>query len=261
MATRKQIAGLAGASQATISRLLNGDATLRITAATRRRIMRAASQPGYTAFTSRMIAGLDAPPQIDELKDAYFRPLLPTVRVPLPPAAAHEPFSISCPYRNPYGTRHRLQWRKTRNEDTVGILNAFAGNLQQVSNDELMHKYGPFLFNGEQITNGYQLVRDAVIFTNIRIIFIDKQGATGAKTRYRTIHLDAVVDVEVETAGAIGDDSELNITYLKDVYQRKTGTETLDEITLEFPRKFDIAPIYRYLGELAIANRERINAK
>lgn len=150
---------------------------------------------------------------------------------------------------------------KTRNEDTVGILNAFAGNLQQVSNDELMRKYGPFLFNGEQITNGYQLVRDAVIFTNIRIIFIDKQGATGAKARYRTIHLDAVVDVEVETAGAIGDDSELNITYLKDVYQRKTGTETLDEITLEFPRKFDIAPIYRYLGELAIANRERINAK
>ena len=40
MATRKQIAELAGVSQATVSRLLNGDAKLRITAQTRRRIMR-----------------------------------------------------------------------------------------------------------------------------------------------------------------------------------------------------------------------------
>lgn len=143
----------------------------------------------------------------------------------------------------------------------MGLFNAFAGNLQQISNDQLIQQYGPFLFNGEQITNGYQLIRDAVVFTNMRIIFIDEQGATGAKARYKTIHLDAIVDVEVETAGAIADDSEINITYLKDVYQRKTGTETLDEITLEFPRKFDIAPIYRYLGELAMANRQRINAK
>lgn len=143
----------------------------------------------------------------------------------------------------------------------MGLFNAFAGNLQQVSNDQLMQQYGPFLFSGEQITNGYQLIRDAVVFTNMRIIFIDKQSATGAKARYKTIHLDSIVDVEVETAGAIADDSEINITYLKDVYQRKTGAETLGEVTFEFPRKFDIAPVYRYLGELAMANRQRINAK
>ena len=58
----------------------------------------------------------------------------------------------------------------------------------------------------------------------------------------------------------IADDSEINITYLKDVYQRKTGSESFGEVKLEFPRKFDIAPIYRYLGELALANRHRINA-
>lgn len=52
----------------------------------------------------------------------------------------------------------------------MGLFNAFAGNLQQVSNDQLMQQYGPFLFSGEQITNGYQLIRDAVVFTNMRII-------------------------------------------------------------------------------------------
>ena len=90
---------------------------------------------------------------------------------------------------------------------------------------------------------------------------MDKQGATGAKARYRTIHLDSIVDVEAETAGAVGDDSEINITYLKDVYQRKTGSETLDTVTLEFPKRFDIAPIYRQLGQLAMQNRQRINAR
>ena len=143
----------------------------------------------------------------------------------------------------------------------MGILNALAGNLQQVGNDQLAQQYGQFLFDGEQIQSGYQLIRDAVVFTNMRIIFVDKQGATGAKARYRTIHLDSIVDVEAETAGAVADDSEINITYLKDVYQRKTGSETLDTVTLEFPKRFDIAPIYRQLGQLAMQNRQRINAR
>ena len=143
----------------------------------------------------------------------------------------------------------------------MGLFNALAGNLQQVDTDKLTEQYGAFLFQGEHITEGYQLVRDAVLFTNLRIVFIDKQGATGAKARFKTIHLDSVVDVEAETAGAVADDSEINITYLKDVYQCKTGSETLETVTLEFPKKFDIAPIYRSLGELAIANRKRINGR
>ncbi|MCH4853557.1 PH domain-containing protein [Bifidobacterium pseudolongum] len=131
----------------------------------------------------------------------------------------------------------------------MGLFNALAGNLQQVSNEQLMQQYGPFLFTGEQITNGYQLVRDAVAFTNLRIIFVDKQGATGAKARFKTIHLDSIVDVEVETAGAIADDSEINITYLKDVYQRKTGSESFGEVKLEFP------PQVRYRPDLPLPGR------
>lgn len=142
----------------------------------------------------------------------------------------------------------------------MGLFDALAGNLQQVKPEDLQQQYGAFLFEGEHITQGYQLLRDAVVFTNLRIIFIDKQGATGAKARYKTIHLDSIVDVECETAGAIADDSEINIVYLRDVYQRKTGGEDLEEVTLEFPRKFDISPIYRYLGQLALQNRKRINA-
>lgn len=141
----------------------------------------------------------------------------------------------------------------------MGLLDALAGNLQQVDNNQLKEQFGMFLMDGEQITEGYQLVRDSVVFTNLRILFIDRQGATGAKTRVKTIYLNTIVEVEAETAASFADDGEVNITYLKDVFQRKTSSETLETITLEFPRKFDIAPIYRSLSELAWKNRVRIN--
>lgn len=141
----------------------------------------------------------------------------------------------------------------------MGLLDALAGNLQKADNDSLIEQYGDFLFAGERIESGYQLLRDAVLFTDLRIIFIDKQGATGAKARFKTIYLDSIVDVEVETAGAFADDSEINIVYMKDVYQKKTAAETLETVKLEFPRKFDMTPIYRKLGELAMQNRRRIN--
>ena len=47
-------------------------------------------------------------------------------------------------------------------------------------------------------------------FTNIRIIFTDKQGATGRKMSVKSIFLMNIVNVEMETAGAGIDDSEIN---------------------------------------------------
>lgn len=140
------------------------------------------------------------------------------------------------------------------------LMNAMAGNYTEVPKEQLAHEYGRFLFTGETISHGYKLIRDAVVFTNLRMIFIDKQGATGTKMRFRSVHLDSIVDVEVETAGALADDSEINITYLKDIYQRKNGSETFEEIKLEFPKSFDVATLYRWLGDVSIRNRQRINA-
>lgn len=141
----------------------------------------------------------------------------------------------------------------------MGIINAIAGNLQPVDPALLHRQYGAFLFDGEKLTSGFQLLRDAVVFTNYRILFVDRQGATGVKSRYRSVYLDSIIGVECETAGSTLDDSEIIVQYIVDVNQRKTGPETHDRVILEFPKQFDLTPLYRYLGNLAMSNRKRIN--
>ena len=97
-----------------------------------------------------------------------------------------------------------------------------------------------------------------LIFTNIRIIFVDKQGATGKKTSFKSIYLMNIVDVEMETAGMGIDDSEITITYLKNV-KRKTHSEDFESHKFEFPKSLDTVPLYKMLGTLAYENRLEIN--
>lgn len=138
------------------------------------------------------------------------------------------------------------------------LVQGALGNYSEVSVRELTQEYGDFLLTDETISSGYKLVRDALIFTNYRMIFVDKQGATGKKTAYHTVYLDGIVDVTIETAGFGIDDSEIKVTVLENVYQ-KPHKENLTTMKFEFPKRIDILPLYRYLSELALANRQRIN--
>ncbi len=138
------------------------------------------------------------------------------------------------------------------------IVQGLAGNFSQQSKEELTKQYQQYLLKDEEIQSGYVLVRDALIFTNIRIIFVDKQGATGKKTSFKSIFLMNIVGVEMETAGFGIDDSEIIITFLENV-QLKPYNENLRSLKFEFPKKTDITPLYRYLFELSYQNRLTIN--
>lgn len=116
-----------------------------------------------------------------------------------------------------------------------------------------------YLIDGEEITSGYTLIRDAIVFTDRRIIFLDHQGATGKKTSVKSIYLMNIIDVEMETAGAGMDDSEIEITFLKNV-KRKAHSESFDSMKFEFPKRLDIVPLYRFLINLAYNNRLEINS-
>ena len=74
----------------------------------------------------------------------------------------------------------------------------------------------------------------------------------------KSIFLMNIVNVEMETAGAGIDDSEITITYLENIFL-KAHNEHFNAHKFEFPKKTDIAPLYTYLLELAYHNRLKIN--
>lgn len=138
------------------------------------------------------------------------------------------------------------------------IVQGLAGNMSEQSVEDLTREYGQYLLEHEEIKTGYKLVRDSLIFTNIRMIFIDRQGTTGKKTSIKSIFLMNIVNVEMETAGVGFDDSEIKITYLENV-KLQTHREKLALLEFEFPKSTDILPLYKYLFNLAYNNRLKIN--
>ncbi|TAH40585.1 MAG: PH domain-containing protein [Bacteroidetes bacterium] len=93
----------------------------------------------------------------------------------------------------------------------MGLLSALLGNAGSVSQDELKKSYGGLLTEGEEIELGFKLIRDTFIFTNKRLILVDKQGLTGSKTEYKSISYKSISRFSIETAGTFDLDAELKI--------------------------------------------------
>ena len=51
----------------------------------------------------------------------------------------------------------------------------------------IAQEYSRLFAQGEPVHAAYQLVRDVFIFTNRRLILVDKQGVTGRKVQYHSI--------------------------------------------------------------------------
>lgn len=145
--------------------------------------------------------------------------------------------------------------------DKIGgtVMQGLAGNLNEMTPEALMQEYGCYLMEGETIKTGFKLVRDVVLFTDKRIIDFDKQGATGQKMRVDSINLNSVIHVSAETAGFGVDDSEINIQYISSPYFRASGGVDIASKKFEFPKKYNIQALYRYLQEIAYRNHESIN--
>lgn len=69
------------------------------------------------------------------------------------------------------------------------------------------------LVDGESVIGSYTSVRDFVVFTDKRIIAVNKQGLTGTKKDFTSLPYKSIVIFSVETAGAGGYDSELELYF------------------------------------------------
>lgn len=99
----------------------------------------------------------------------------------------------------------------------MGIFSSLLGNAGVANPDELKKEYSNLLIEGEEIEVGFKLFRDVFIFTNKRLILVDKQGITGSKIQYLSIAYKSISRFSVETSGHFELDAELKIWISSDV--------------------------------------------
>ena len=93
----------------------------------------------------------------------------------------------------------------------MGLLDALMGNASDVTPREARESLQGVILEGEEIKVAFKMVRDLYVFTDWRIILVDKQGITGRKTEYMTIPYKAITSFSIETAGTFDLDSELKV--------------------------------------------------
>lgn len=146
-----------------------------------------------------------------------------------------------------------------RDQGAIGVMQGLSGSYTELSVEAASQEYGMYLMSGERFTQCFALLRDKLLFTDKRIIFIDHQGATGQKVAVETINLSSVVSVKLETGGFGFDHAEIVFEYITSPYYKAYGAQTAFK-KLEFPNGFNVQPLYCALEELAYSNVAALNA-
>lgn len=93
----------------------------------------------------------------------------------------------------------------------MGIFDGFMGNASEANSEEVQEEFETVLAPGERVEKAYRLVRDLFIFTNKRLILLNKQGITGKKVEYLSIPYKSITHFSIETAGSFDLDADLKI--------------------------------------------------
>ncbi len=93
----------------------------------------------------------------------------------------------------------------------MGLFSGLMGNASEVEDGDLEKVLANTLIDGEQVEKAYKVVRDMFIFTNKRLILIDKQGVTGSKMEMVSIAYSKITKFSKESAGHFDLDAELKI--------------------------------------------------
>ena len=93
----------------------------------------------------------------------------------------------------------------------MGLLSGLMGNASQKNVDKVERDLEDILAPGEQVTLAFSLIRDLIVFTEFRLILVDKQGVTGKKTSYKSLPYRSISRFSVETSGHFDLDAELKI--------------------------------------------------
>ncbi|MER2077354.1 MAG: PH domain-containing protein [Psychrobacillus psychrotolerans] len=93
----------------------------------------------------------------------------------------------------------------------MGFLDGLMGNVSEIENGQVESELKDLLASSEKVEHAYKLIRDLIVFTNKRLLLIDKQGMSGKKVEYHSVPYRSIVHFSIETAGTFDLDAELKI--------------------------------------------------
>ena len=120
----------------------------------------------------------------------------------------------------------------------MGLLSGLMGNASEIDAAGVQTEFARVLAPEERVEKAYQLIRDRLIFTNRRLILVNKQGLTGHKVDYLSIPYRSVTRFSVETAGMLDLEAELKLWL----------TATPEPIRLQFNKTLSIYEVQSVLA-------------
>ena len=93
----------------------------------------------------------------------------------------------------------------------MGLLDGLLGHAGEKPVEKIEEEFAPLLAPGETLLRAFALIRDLIVFTDRRVILVNKQGVTAKKTEYRSIPYRAITMFSLETAGHFDLEAELRI--------------------------------------------------
>ena len=93
----------------------------------------------------------------------------------------------------------------------MGLFSGLLGNASQKDIEKTERELENILTPAENVELAFSLIRDLIVFTDKRLILVDKQGVTGKKTTYKSYPYRSISRFSVETAGHFDLDAELKI--------------------------------------------------
>lgn len=124
----------------------------------------------------------------------------------------------------------------------MGILDGLLGNASEKDAQELQQQLTRILASDERIEYAYAIIRDQLLFTNKRLILVDKQGMTGKKQEILSVPYRSIERFSMETTGHFDLESELSIWV-------RGQTEPIHKT---FRNDKSVYDIYLALGEYAL---------
>jgi hypothetical protein len=124
----------------------------------------------------------------------------------------------------------------------VGLLDGVLGNASKVDAEKVAPEFEKVLAPGERIEHAYQLIRDYFVFTDKRLVLVNKQGLTGSKAEYHSIPYKSITHFSIETGGTLDLDAELKIWI----------SSTPDPILKQFNKRLSIHEVQAVLASYVL---------